>query len=277
MFYDNLLAACEKKGVRITPLVAECGGAKGSISNWKKGASPNSDIVLKLAVRLNVSTDYLLTGKEKLLDDNLDLDIDQQELMEDYKTLSDIDKARVLERVKTLKELDDKNKVEAARRQKYLAATPIKKAKPKATKLPEPEPINESEEDDETEYLYMPFFDLPVSAGTGVYLDSEDAKKIRVPADDETRKSDYVLRVSGDSMEPRYYDGDLVLVKQQQHIEEGEVGIFLYNGEGYIKIFGGDRLISLNPKFKDMILNENDQIVCLGRVEGILSIGNKKQ
>ena len=275
MFYDNLLAACEKKGVRITPLVAECGGAKGSISNWKKGASPNSDIVLKLAVRLNVSTDYLLTGKEKLLDDNLDLDIDQQELMEDYKTLSDIDKARVLERVKTLKELDDKNKVEAARRQKYLAATPIKKAKPKATKLPEPEPINESEEDDETEYLYMPFFDLPVSAGTGVYLDSEDAKKIRVPADDETRKSDYVLRVSGDSMEPRYYDGDLVLVKQQQHIEEGEVGIFLYNGEGYIKIFGGDRLISLNPNYKDKIISENDQFLCLGKVMGILSIQHK--
>lgn len=277
VFYDNLLVACEKKGVKVTPLVIECGGASGSISNWKKGASPNSDIVLKLATRLNVSTDYLLTGKEKFLNDNLDLDIDQQELMEDYKTLSDIDKARVLERVKTLKELDDKNKVEAARHQKALAAAPIKKAKPKAVKLPEPEPeqTDKPEDEDKTEYLYLPFFDLPVSAGTGVYLDSEDTKKIRVPANEDTRKSDYALRVSGDSMEPRYYDGDIVLVRQQQYVEEGEVGIFLYNDDGYIKIFGGDRLISLNKKYKDMMLSENDQFICLGKVMGILSIQYK--
>lgn len=64
MFYDNLKAVCDKKGVKITPIVNECGGAKGSISNWKKGASPNSDIVAKLAVRLNVSTDLLIFGKE---------------------------------------------------------------------------------------------------------------------------------------------------------------------------------------------------------------------
>ncbi len=64
MFYDNLKAICDEKGVKITPIVDECGGAKGSISNWKKGASPNSEIVAKLAVRLNVSTDLLIFGKE---------------------------------------------------------------------------------------------------------------------------------------------------------------------------------------------------------------------
>lgn len=64
MFYDNLKAICDEQGVKITPIVDECGGAKGSISNWKKGASPNSDIVAKLAVRLNVSTDLLIFGKE---------------------------------------------------------------------------------------------------------------------------------------------------------------------------------------------------------------------
>ena len=47
MFYDNLKQVCDEKGVKITPIVAECGGAKGSISNWKNGASPNSDIRMK--------------------------------------------------------------------------------------------------------------------------------------------------------------------------------------------------------------------------------------
>lgn len=60
MFYDILKKECEKQGLKMTPLIVTCGGSKGSISNWKKGASPNSDIVVKLAHRLNVSTDYLL-------------------------------------------------------------------------------------------------------------------------------------------------------------------------------------------------------------------------
>ena len=64
MFYDNLKAICDERGIKITPLVAECGGAKGSISNWKKGAMPNSEIVMKLSVCLNVPTDRLLFGSE---------------------------------------------------------------------------------------------------------------------------------------------------------------------------------------------------------------------
>ncbi len=60
MFYDMLKKECEKQRLKMTPLIVECGGANSSASNWKKGASPNSDIVVKLARRLNVSTDYLL-------------------------------------------------------------------------------------------------------------------------------------------------------------------------------------------------------------------------
>jgi len=67
MFYDNLKKECERQGLKITPIVLECGGNKGSLSGWKKGASPNSDIVMKLSVRLNVPTDYLLFGKEETL------------------------------------------------------------------------------------------------------------------------------------------------------------------------------------------------------------------
>ncbi|MCM1316529.1 MAG: helix-turn-helix domain-containing protein [Alistipes senegalensis] len=64
MFYDNLKAICEKQNLKITNIVIECGGAPGSINGWKKGSMPNSSIVIALAMRLNVSTDYLLLGKE---------------------------------------------------------------------------------------------------------------------------------------------------------------------------------------------------------------------
>lgn len=65
MFYDNLLNICEEKGLKLTKIVVECGGASGSINGWKKGAMPNSGIVMSLSERLNVSTDYLLFGRDK--------------------------------------------------------------------------------------------------------------------------------------------------------------------------------------------------------------------
>lgn len=64
VFYDNLKAECDRQNLKITSIVIECGGASGSINGWKKGAMPNSSIVIALSIRLNVSTDYLLLGKE---------------------------------------------------------------------------------------------------------------------------------------------------------------------------------------------------------------------
>ena len=64
MFYDNLKAICEEQGLKVTPIVLECGGKSGSISGWKKGSWPSSELVVSLSARLNVSTDRLLTGRE---------------------------------------------------------------------------------------------------------------------------------------------------------------------------------------------------------------------
>lgn len=66
MFYDRLKSECEKKGYKIIPLVVECGGNKSSPGTWRKGASPNSDIVVKLADKLNVTTDYLLGRSDRV-------------------------------------------------------------------------------------------------------------------------------------------------------------------------------------------------------------------
>ena len=60
MFYERLKAECERQGLKMTPIIIECGGSTGTIAQWKKGSHPNSKIVVALAKRLNVSTDYLL-------------------------------------------------------------------------------------------------------------------------------------------------------------------------------------------------------------------------
>lgn len=113
-------------------------------------------------------------------------------------------------------------------------------------------------------------YDLPVSAGTGVYLDSSDYDMITVPLDDISDHADFAVRVSGDSMEDQYYDDDVLLVRIQPEVEYGELGIFIIDGEGYFKQFGKDRLISLNKDYKDIVFNPGMEVSCKGRVLGKL-------
>lgn len=99
MFYDNLIKLCDEHNVKITPLVVSCGGSKSSPLNWKNGASPNSDIVIKLAEYFGVSTDYLLLGKEPELSDR------QQQLLNLFSQLSEENQTKIIERVETLLEM----------------------------------------------------------------------------------------------------------------------------------------------------------------------------
>ena len=240
MFYDNLKAICDKKGVKITPIVNECGGAKGSISNWKKGAIPNSDIVAKLAVRLNVSTDALIFGKEASSSIG-ELTDDEQELLKIYKGLSIENKIRVRERATVLSELE----------------TPT-------------EPVAE-EESEEQETIFIEFATLKASAGTGEQLiDDPERDVIEVVKNEITMQAKFAIQIHGDSMEPEYSDGEIVLVKTQPQINVGQIGIFTVNDMGYIKKLGTDRLISINPEYDDIYFEEGQDIRCKGLVIGTL-------
>lgn len=97
VFYDNLKSLCDSKGIKITTVVTECGGALGSISKWRNGANPNSDIVIKLSLHLGVTTDYLLLGKSI---GNSELTNDEQELLENYRKLDDGRKKEISEKIK---------------------------------------------------------------------------------------------------------------------------------------------------------------------------------
>ncbi len=108
-----------------------------------------------------------------------------------------------------------------------------------------------------------------VSAGTGFFLDEGDSwEEIQVPDSPEARRADFALTISGDSMEPIYHNGDIVLVKQAESVMIGEIGIFVVDGNGYIKKFGGDRLISLNNAYSDIPLNSDHYFRCCGKVIG---------
>ncbi len=113
-------------------------------------------------------------------------------------------------------------------------------------------------------------YDLPVSAGTGVYLTDTQSVEINIPDNPDTSMADFALRIKGNSMEPKYRDGDVLLIEECDSVEYGELGIFILDGDGYFKKFGGDRLISLNPDYEPILLKNFEEIICCGRVVGKL-------
>ena len=113
-------------------------------------------------------------------------------------------------------------------------------------------------------------FDMPVSAGVGVFVDAPASDDIMIPDNERTREADFALRISGNSMEPKYRDGDVLLVANSDYVEVGELGIFILDGNGYFKIYGGDRLISMNSMYGDILLKDFESVNCVGRVIGKL-------
>lgn len=64
MFYENLKKICKYQGTSPTRVLTELGMSTGNTGKWKNGAAPSIDIAYKIAQHLDVSLDYLVTGKE---------------------------------------------------------------------------------------------------------------------------------------------------------------------------------------------------------------------
>lgn len=96
------------------------------------------------------------------------------------------------------------------------------------------------------------------------------------------RQADLVFPVNGDSMEPEYHDGDLVLVEKYPgcpELQYGEVGAFMVGNSTYIKIYEEEGLVSFNDKYDTMTFTEYDNVTLIGRVLGILepaSVASKR-
>lgn len=86
-------------------------------------------------------------------------------------------------------------------------------------------------------YIDMPVSFLPVSAGTGTFLDEGYFEMVSFPKDSVPDGAEFGIRVSGDSMTPVYNDGQIVWVQECNDLRPGEVGIFIYEGSGYMKVY----------------------------------------
>lgn len=239
-FFNNLIDICNSRNTTPTAL-AERYASRSVLTAWKNGTI-NANIVPKLALDLNVSiNDFFIKGKEK--SPSAEQTAKEQVLSKEEKEL--LGYFSVLPRDV---------------RQKLLGRAELLA-----------EQASEQPEDQQEPMILLRHSLYMVSAGTGFDLDEGDSwDEVPVPDTPESRKADFCVTVSGDSMEPRFSGGDTVLVKTAPSVDKGQICIYRIESKGYIKKFEGDRLVSLNPKYDDIMLcnYDIDSIACVGLVVG---------
>ena len=90
--------------------------------------------------------------------------------------------------------------------------------------------------------------------------------------DEVSLDADFGVRVSGDSMEPLYLNGQIIWVHQQETLEDGEIGIFFLDGEAYVKKYhktpDGISLISMKKKYAPIKVSSGSVFRTFGKVVG---------
>lgn len=118
-------------------------------------------------------------------------------------------------------------------------------------------------------YEYHVYEKMSAGIGSSVYND-QDYDTVYF---DEELAHDFASWVSGDSMEPKYQNGSVALIRETGFDYDGAVYAVVCNSQTYIKRVyreeKGLRLVSINPKYKDIFISYDED----PRVVGII-VGN---
>ncbi|MCR5577377.1 MAG: helix-turn-helix domain-containing protein [Oscillospiraceae bacterium] len=118
------------------------------------------------------------------------------------------------------------------------------------------------------------YFSRPLAAGTADPTEFEqEAEAFYLYASADVDRADYVFKTGGDSMEPRFHSGDLVLVQRLKggdSLRCGEIGAFSVGNEIYIKQYEKDGLHSLNKKYDVLRFAGDQRVFLIGRVLRII-------
>ena len=118
---------------------------------------------------------------------------------------------------------------------------------------------------------YLPVFLQPASAGTGQWLDDDLAEEMEVD-DAVPARAEFGVRLAGDSMSPRFADGQIVWARKAEQAENGEIVLCVLNDQGYCKKLKYDAdsvyLVSLNPVYSPIPVQETDEFRIAGVVVG---------
>ncbi|TKL05331.1 helix-turn-helix domain-containing protein [Enterococcus sp. ARL09-542] len=102
-----------------------------------------------------------------------------------------------------------------------------------------------------------------VSAGSGEWLESNEEE---VEFNGEVPEHDFAVRVNGNSMTPLFDDKQIIFVKGTSEARDGQIVICRVNSDAYVKKLSGNKLVSLNKDYKDILISETDDFKIFGVV-----------
>ena len=230
----NIRRFRKKSGLEQKELAKQIGVTSNAVSNWENGRSrPDFNLLPSLCAALEITL-YDLLGTEG---PSLQYSVEEQLLIDKYRNLNSGHRYAV-------------NRLVEA-----LTAAEITEQKAPLVR----------------ELIY---YGRPLSAGLGDPTEIEDyGVPIHLYSSRTVDRSDYVFTVNGDSMEPAYHDGDMVLVARipdAPALQYGEIGAFIAGNETYIKKYEEDGLHSLNPAYAPLKFSNDTNVFLIGRVMGIL-------
>ncbi len=119
--------------------------------------------------------------------------------------------------------------------------------------------------------MNAPIYATPIACG--LFGIADDFSEGYLSLDEKylaNRESTFFLRASGDSMQPKIFDNDILIVDRSVTLESGQIAAFYLNGNAICKIFYKGRegviLKSLNPKYHDIKLSSDDDLQLFGVV-----------
>lgn len=152
---------------------------------------------------------------------------------------------------------------------------------------------SEKEPSNVTDEVFESFVTIPLygmaSAGNGL-IESEESniEYINIPKlNGNVKKSDFATRVKGDSMEPYYHNGDIIVVdvsNQDIRTLNGKEALIYYDNNKYLKLVyfepgtGNLFLRSYNVAYSDIKVEnrEVETLSCKGTVSMVISMRNRK-
>ena len=117
-------------------------------------------------------------------------------------------------------------------------------------------------------YEYHVYEKMSAGIGASVYDDTD----YDIVYYDEELAHDFASWVSGDSMEPKYHNGSVALIRETGFDYDGAVYAVVCNNQTYIKRVyreeKGLRLVSINPKYKDIFISYDEDPRVVGVIVG---------
>lgn len=117
-------------------------------------------------------------------------------------------------------------------------------------------------------YEYHVYEQMSAGIGSSVYND----QNYDTVYFDKELPHDFASWVSGDSMEPKYQNGSVALIRETGFDYDGAVYAVVCNSQTYIKRVyreeKGLRLVSINKSYKDKFVSYNDNPHIIGKIVG---------